>query len=61
MGQQLLWRWVVNDLKSPISTDTAICRQEVEIEEVQADIKASNDPDEKKLPRKKEEQFWEDM
>ena len=46
-------------MKSPSPADKEISRVEIKIEEVEAEIKASTDPEEKKHLRKKEEQLRE--
>ena len=56
-GPRAVKTGVVNDLKSPSLADKEISRVEIKIEEVEAEIKASTDPEEKKQLRKKEEQL----
>ena len=59
-GPRAVKTGVVNDLKSPSPADEEISRLETKIEEVEAEIEASTDPEEKKQLRKKEEQLREE-
>ena len=56
-GPRAVKTGVVNDLKSPSLADKEISRVEIKIEEVEAEIKASTDPEEKKQLRKEKEQL----